>query len=103
YTVGDNTQTITLRTQDEPDDEKTSYYTLDTSKYTEGTKILWRIRTAGITMDYGDWSVQRTIDVYAPPTLALTITKQDGTDISVLESFPFYVKGIAGPATQIPL
>ena len=103
YTVGDNTQTITLRTQDEPDDEKTSYYTLDTSKYTEGTKILWRIRTAGITMDYGDWSVQRTIDVYAPPTLALTITKQDGTDISVLESFPFYVKGIAGPATQTPL
>lgn len=102
-TVGDDTQTYTIRSVDEEDDEKTMHYVLDTSKYTEGTEILWRVRTAGVTKQYGDWSIQRSIDIYAPPTLSLTITKQDGSEFTVLEAFPFFVKGIAGPSTQTPL
>lgn len=88
------------RTEEEKD--KTSVYTIDTSPYVEGTVIQWRVRTAGITKVYGDWSVQRTVDVYAPPTLELNLIKMDGTPIEVLEEFPCYVSALAGPNTQVP-
>lgn len=83
--------------------DKTSSYVVDTSEYTEGTKIQWRVRTRGIIDKFSDWSVQRTIDVYAPPTLELNITTSSGTEIDILQSYPFYISGEAGPDTQIPI
>lgn len=97
-------ESYTIKNSTEEDEkDKTSTYVVDTSSYTEGTNIQWRVRTAGITMTYGDWSIQRTIDVYAPPTLELSMTDIDGNAIEVLEAFPFYVKGLAGPNTQAPI
>lgn len=90
-------------TTDEDEKDKTSTYKIDTSEYIEGTKIQWRVRTAGITKTYGDWSVQRTIDVYAPPTLELRVTDKDGNILETLETFPFYVYGLTGPNTQKPI
>src|SRR5699024_7486333 len=87
----------------EEEEEKTYSYSVDTSEYIEGTTIKWRVRTAGITKEYGDWSVQRTINIYAPPTLELTITNQEEEAIEVLTSFPFYISGLAGPRTQMPI
>lgn len=78
-------------------------FPVDTSVYTEGTKILWRARTKGILASYGDWSVQRTVDVYAPPTLMMSITDLDGEVIDSLTTLPFYVVGIPGPDTQSPI
>ena len=96
------TETHTIEnTTDEK--EKTSFYVIDTSDYIEGTKIQWRVRTAGITKSYGDWSTQRTVDVYAPPTLELTVLNSQGEGIEVIESFPFYIHGLAGPNTQLPI
>lgn len=92
--------------EDEDESDKTSQYILDTStggKYKDGAVIQWRVRTAGISMTYGDWSVQRTIDVYAPPTLELHVTNSNGVDINTLTSFPFYISGDAGPSTQVPI
>lgn len=88
---------------DEDEKDRTSVYSIDTSPYIEGTKIQWRVRTAGVTKTYGDWSVQRTIDIYAPPTLELSITDADGNALSTLNSFPFYISGIPGPKTQAPI
>lgn len=97
-------ETHTIKnTEDEDEKDKTSSYTIDTSEYTEGTKIQWRVRTAGITKAYGDWSVQREIDIYAPPTLELSVTDVDGGLIETLTSFPFYVYGLPGPNTQAPI
>lgn len=87
----------------EDEKDKTSSYSIDTSVYKEGTKILWRVRTAGITKEYGDFSIQRTIDVYAPPTLELNVVNSEGKSIETLESFPLYVVGVAGPNTQLPI
>ena len=87
----------------EDEKDKTSYYEVDTSDYAEGTQILWRVRTAGITNEYGDWSIKRTVDIYAPPTLELSLTDSDGELIEVLESFPFYITGLPGPNTQAPI
>lgn len=81
---------------------KTNSVTIDTSVYLEGTVIQWRVRTAGITSEYGDWSIQRTVDIYAPPTLQLNLIDKEDNLIEVLESFPLYVSALAGPATQLP-
>ena len=103
-TIGGKTQTKTItNTTDEDEKDKTSSYAIDTSIYTEGTQIEWRVRTAGITNEYGDWSVQRTVDIYAPPTLELNVVNKSGSVLSTITSFPFYVKGVAGPNTQKPI
>lgn len=88
---------------DENEKDKTSSYSINTSTYKEGTVIQWRVRTAGITKAYGDWSIQRTIDIYAPPTLELTTKDVEGTPINVITTFPFYIHALAGPKTQLPI
>lgn len=82
---------------------KTSVYPVDTSKYTEGTKILWRVKTAGVTKVYGEWSIQRTVDIYAKPVLEMSVTDAAGQTFDSLTSFPFYISGIAWPNTQRPV
>lgn len=98
------THTIENPTADDDEaEEKTKYYTIDTSTLTEGAQIKWRVRTAGITKQYGDWSIMRTVDVYARPTLSLSLTNQNGDTITSLTSFPMFIKGLAGPKTQEPI
>ena len=88
---------------------KTRSYILDTSSYVEGTKIQWRVKTMGILSTYGDWSTQRTIDVYARPTLDIQMFDADSAEIAsndatgMLMGFPFYIYGLPGPATQKPI
>lgn len=92
---------ITVDTSDDFNNEditsdKVYSYTIPVDKYSDGAKILWRIRTRGITFEYSDWSVQRTIDVYAPPVVALTL----GDDSGILKSFPYNITAKAGPSNQ---
>lgn len=97
-------ETYTIKNStDEDEKDKTSSRIIDTSGYTEGTTIQWRVRTAGITNEYGDWSAQRTVNVYAPPTVEMEITNSEGTSIETLTSFPFYISALAGPNTQLPI
>ena len=114
-------QTI-INSTDEDEKDKTSSYTISTIPYTEGTTILWRVRTAGITGTYNTdaddnygWSVQRTIEVHARPTLEFYATDKAGNPLDSneitatgdtlhkMESFPFYMYGLPGPETQIPI
>lgn len=90
-------------TASEDEKDKTSKYILRTASYHEGTVVKWRVRTCGITGEYGDWSTQRTIDIYAPATLELNVTNNSGSTLNTLEQFPFYIKGTAGPTTQTPI
>ena len=84
-------------------ENKTSEYKINTSSYTEGTVIKWRVRTAGITRTYGDWSTQRTVNIYAPPSLELRVTDKNDNGIYRVNTFPFYIKAVAGPDTQNPI
>lgn len=94
----------TIKNESEDEDaEKTSSFEIDTTPYVEGVKIQWRVRTAGVTKVYGDWSIQRTVDVYGPPTLELSVTDSTGQLLETLESFPFFISGLAAPKTQIPV
>lgn len=74
-------------------------YSLDTSQYKEGVKIEWRVRTKGITAVFGDWSIQRTVDIYARPSLSLLIEDINGNR-TAFTSFPISVSGQPGPITQ---
>lgn len=84
-------------------------YSIDTSPYIEGTSIQWRVRTAGMlrnsdkTYVYSDYSIQRTIDIYAPPTVVVNLTDHTGDTFEELAAFPFNVVADAGPNTQTPI
>lgn len=73
-------------------------YSINTNSYSAGANILWRVRTCGITNEYGDdkWSIQRNIDLYAPPVLSLHVS-------STIDSFPINVRAESGPSTQTPI
>ena len=103
YINGVKTTTTIQNSTDEDEKDLTSSYTIPTSSYVDGTTIQWRVRTAGITNNYGDWSVQRTIDVYAPPTLELSVTDSNGVELETLTTFPIYISGFTGPNTQTPI
>lgn len=100
--IGGVKTTYDIQNKSDDEEENTYSYKLDTSSYTEGTTVQWRVRTAGITKQYGEYSVERTIDIYAPPTLQLSVTNSSEEQFEVLESFPFYVEAIPGPDTQVP-
>lgn len=103
-TINGTTTTQTIKNStDEDEKDKTSSYVIDTSSYTEGTTIKWRVKTRGITQTYSDWSVQRTIEVYAPPTLELSVKDQNGNALETINTFPFFISGIASPNTQSPI
>lgn len=74
-------------------------FKMDTSNSTlKNSKIVWKVRTAGISDEFSDtsWSVERTIYIYEKPTLVLSMVKalsdKDGTIVEDLESFPFYIR-----------
>lgn len=98
-TIGADTRVETISTV--PDEEDgTNIYSIETYNFTEGTRIFWRVRTAGVTEEYGDWSTLREITVYAPPTLDLQVVDNYGNDLYTMESFPFYIVAEGGPSTQ---
>ncbi len=102
YINGKST-TYTIAAPEDEESGDTSSYSINTASYAEGTTIQWRVRTAGITKSYGEWSTQRTIDIYAPPVLALSVFDSAGANIGTLTQFPFYISGVAGPNTQAPI
>lgn len=100
----DSTKFIyTVQNPNPDEDNKTSSYVLKTNSMTEGSVIKWRVRTSGITGEYGDWSTQRTVNVYAPPTLNVELLDKNQNRFTTLTSFPFYIKSTTGPVTQTPI
>lgn len=73
---------------------KESSYNFDPRAFVgDGSWFSWRARTKGITNEYGPWSVERMVKIYAPPTLGLDFP-------DVLEFFPFRVNVRALPDNQ---
>lgn len=87
---------ITIKKADEYD-TTLQKYEFDTSQITdyapEGV-IHWRVKTLGITNDWGDYSTERTIEVFAPITLNFSIGDRYGNPIDRITSFPIRVSGI---------
>lgn len=91
--------TVTSSTS-EDEDEPVYSYTIDSNDYSDGGKIIWMVKTKGVHDDYSDWSTQRTIDLYAPPTLEIAPTLSDG---DILTALPLTFTTVAGPSNQTPI
>lgn len=94
------------------------YAELDTSIFKGDVNIKWQVQTASRTMEYGDFSTEREIEVYEAPHIQLMVTDkftkgesdsiilpdfEEGIRMDVLESFPFYIKALVTSETQTPL
>lgn len=100
-TIGGNLTTEVFETEEDDEDEDiVRSFTINTSSYTEGTEIKWRVRTMGVIKEYGDWSIQRTVTVYARPTLAMYVRNNEGATFDELESLPFTITAKHTPNTQ---
>lgn len=111
-------------TTDEYEKDKTSYLIFSTSGLTDGDVLTWKVRTCGVTGEYGDWSVVRTIELFIPPTISLlysntkkwywdpfNFTKDDiysaagemGESFEYLTAFPIHIQAYTSPSSQTPL
>ena len=93
---------VVRNTNTDENKDKTLEYVIDTSIYVDGVTIKWRARTAGVTEVPGDWSIQRTVEIYAPPTLEFTMNSNT-EDTYTLTAFPITISALAGPETQAPV
>ena len=84
-------------------DNEDSVYTLTTLLYSDGAKVYWKIRTAGITEEYGDWSTSRVVEVWQQPTLSLQVLDENNLPTTTVNKYPLKIKGITGPNTQKPI
>lgn len=110
YVINNKEYIVDEETPQGSDDEldKTHFVEIRTIEYIYqgGATITWQVRTAGVTEVFSDWSIVRTIDVYAPPTVTLSVVSNVGlTPIpdSTIRSFPFVLMGVTGPNTQMPI
>lgn len=89
-------------------DQAGNSYSVNTSGYDEGTVIQWRVRTAGILKysdggyAYGPWSIQRTVNVYAPPILAISLANSSSEAFEELTSYPLHVNITESSNNQKP-
>lgn len=93
----------------EEDEDSISLCVVDGSLLTQGSKFIWAVETAGIAKDddgewmFSDMSVQRTIEIYATPTLQFGLQNSSGGPISSLNSFPVYAYAQSTGDGQIPI
>lgn len=100
---GDDVKITTVpNNHSDEDKDKTSSYELNTS-YSEGATLKWRVRTRGVTDEYSDWSIQRTINVYAPPGLNIIIMTPESETITSIQKLPFCIICNNRSDGQIPI
>ena len=98
--INGKAETVTVTSSVAGDDDEPIYsYTIDSSKYSDGGEILWMVKTKGVADEYSDWSAQRTVKMYAPPTLSIE-TNITGNSLT---SLPITFTASTGPLTQTPL
>lgn len=86
------------------DGESICYTMVNEFLYPDGAEIQWSVQTLGEGHDsYSEWSVVRTVHIYAPPVVNLTVTDIDGAELETLTSFPFHLSAITEPKTQAPI
>jgi len=63
----EKTITVSRQNQDEKDWYKNNVYELDTRFYLTSTTVFWKVRTCGESGEYGEWSIEKEIQIYAQP------------------------------------
>lgn len=83
------------------------YCTKNVFVYPDGAKIEWDVATMGEELkegsSYSEWSIRRTIYIYAKPVINLQVSDHLDEELETLTAFPFYVSAITEPKTQAPV
>lgn len=90
---------------------KIKKHTFPTDGYSDSTEILWKVRTLGAVDEWSDYSVQRTVHIYAKPSVSLNMiqggdtfdvdtTQPEYASTNQFERFPFKTRIVASPITQ---
>ena len=92
----------------EEDKTKTSVYVINTNDpewatVGEGYIIKWKVQTAGVIAEYSEWSVEREVNVYAPPVLSLDVLDNHSNSVEEINNFPFYISILSEPPDQTPI
>ena len=66
--------------------DQTKSYSIDTSSYIGGANLTCRVRTAGSTKIFGDWSAMNLVDVKSKPKVLLTLSDKEGNESSSNDS-----------------
>lgn len=103
--VNDLEKTITIDTpsMDKDDVDKIYSKVVDTTSYEllEGATFKWKVRTKGIVAEWGPWSELRTIKVYMPPSVDISLSNSgEITEDNILTALPLKVDIQAWPETQ---
>ena len=140
-TLGTLTDEVTIQNPYYDDDlrrDETLYFEINTANtyvartggftfdFSDGVSIEWRVKTRGIMDEYGEWSVIRKIDIYAPPTLIILASSETSgwiwdpfnfntddinntiriptiTDENIVTKYPIAISLESGPNTQTPI
>lgn len=87
----------------EDDEFKTKSYEIVTESFNEQTHIEWRVKTCGVTMQYGDYSIMRTVDIYPYPYVNISLCDQYDHPATTFAGYPIIGKLLSGPYGQSPL
>lgn len=104
------TEIIKVIPNNRPEEEKTktSVYIINTNDpewatVGEGYIIKWKVQTAGVITEYSEWSVEREVNVYAPPVLSLDVLDNHSNSVEEINNFPFYISILSEPPAQTPI
>lgn len=104
------TEIIKVIPNNRPEEEKTktSVYIINTddpewATVGAGYIIKWKVQTAGVIAEYSEWSVEREVNVYAPPVLSLDVLDNHSNSIEEINNFPFYISILSEPPAQTPI
>ena len=104
------TEIIKVIPNDRPEEDKTktSVYIINTNDpewatVGAGYIIKWKVQTAGVIAEYSEWSVEREVNVYAPPKLSLDVLDNHNNSIEEINNFPFYISILSEPPAQTPI
>lgn len=103
-TVNGTKTTSTIQNESEEEDH-VGQYRIAANTYSNGAKIQWRVRTKGITNEWGDWSTERIVDIFAAPVLSMYLTDGNNTHLTgaYLTAFPLRINLSATPLSQHPV
>lgn len=96
YGGHEETIPITTPTGEDPIEK----YSLGTAEYPDSAELKWKVRTLGAVDEWSDYSVQRTIRVYASPAVGLSFNNHDPEESEQLINFPLILTANASPASQ---
>lgn len=103
-TVDGQTNIVTVETPERKED-KVYNYIIPAGTYQEGATVKWKVRTRGVLVTggtgndgYSDWSIERTINIYAQPTSRLYLENGD-----TVRAYPLNFVAEITPRTQQPI